>query len=185
MTTAYRPEEVRQILTNRIADLAVVSSYRQGDGDRWQEATEPLVPEWEPATRAHLSFFVDDRDLLDTQRTRSTIDDQPLVQAPMVIRFLYRVRPLRPTALDDRPKVADWDRAALAGRHLLRELLSTSADAGGDSDDEGEADGWTADINIIADPRPMARLPVGTDDQFLVCEVRVRVNYVLSLAVAT
>lgn len=174
------PDLVRQAITARISALVVdatcltsgplgvastVTGYAQSTTDTWQEAEEPLVPELEPSTRAHLSFFVDDRDVDDTMRSRSTHGDEPLVRAPLIVRFLYRVRPMS-------NRKPDWDRASRAGRALLAHLLHDHA--------------WTVDL-VLQRPNSgqlIRRVPIAGDGDgnFLAVEVRVDAIYQLSLA---
>jgi hypothetical protein len=164
---ATRPQTVRQAITARIAALSPSDGYSSGavgyaqaSTDAWRESEDPLFPEWEPSLRAHLSFFVDDRDLVDTLQTAGTLDDEPVTVAPVVVRFNFRIRGGR--------KTEDWDAAAEAGRCLLGHLL---------------ADGWGPAFVVSRDPRPLTRIPV-RGDEFALVEVRVRVLYTLSLAAA-
>jgi len=174
---ATTPDAVRQALTARIARLVVDSScltsgplgvastvmgYAQASTDAWREAEEPLLPEIEPSIRAHLSYFVDDRNTDDTLRSRSTHDDQPLVRSEVVVRFLYAVRP----GANRKP---DWDRAARAGAALIGHVLQDYA--------------WGVDL-IVQRPNSgqlIRRLPINGGEHLAV-EVRVDVIYQLSLA---
>jgi hypothetical protein len=169
--SAICPEEVRQALAAHIEALTPTDGYSTGAAgyaqmstDAWRESSEPLVPEWEPSSTVHLSFFVDDRDLENTGRARGIVEsphEWPIVVAPVVIRFLFAQRPMA--------RVTDWDGAAKAGRHLLRHVL---------------AEGWQGDgFAVVMDPRPITRRPIGAGD-FVSVEVRVRVVYELSLAEA-
>lgn len=171
------PDLVRQAITARIAELVVdttcltsgtagaaslVSGYAQATTDAWQEAEEPLIPEVEPQTRAHLSFFVDDRNTDDTKQSRSTHDDEPLTRNELVVRFLYQMRP----GANRKP---DWDRAARAGRVLLGHLLTDHR--------------WDPAMHL---QRPnsgqlLRRFPVA-GGEFLAVEVRVDAIYQFSLA---
>ena len=164
------PDLVRQAITAHIARLAVDTSqlssttagYAHATTDTWREAEEPLVPEVEPSPRAHLAFFVDDRDLDDTLRSRSTTDDEPVVKAALVVRFLARMRP----GANRKP---DWDRAGRAARTLFAHLIPDMA--------------WEPEM-LIQRPSSgqiLRRFPVG-DGEFLGVEVRVDVLYQLSLA---
>lgn len=167
------PDLVRQAITARIAELVVDSSdlgstvagYAHATSDTWREAEEPLVPELEPSTRAHLAFFVDDRDTDDTLRSRSNVDDEPLVRAPLIVRFLARVRP----GPNRKP---DWDRSARAARALLAQLIAE----------------WDRDPDFVLQ-RPnsgqlIRRVPIAGDGEgnFIAVEVRVDAIYQLSLA---
>jgi hypothetical protein len=160
---ALLPYEVRQAITARILALtptngygAGASGYAQTANDAWREAADPLFPEWEPQTRQHLSFFVDDRDLEDTIGARGH-DDHPVMGAPLVVRFLASWRPMS--------RKVDWDAAGKAGAHLYRHLL---------------ADGWTQDFEVQRTTRPITRIPA--EDGVIVVEVRVRALYQFSLA---
>lgn len=160
------PSQVRQAVTTRILALQPTDGYTAGRtgyahaaGDAWRAAEEPLFPEWEPTTRAHLGFFVDDRELIDTARSRSTVEDEPIVDAPLVVRFNYRIRGIG-------KRIADWDAAGAAGVHVLRHLL---------------AEGWALlPFSIYRDTRPLTRIPV-QGDEFALVEVRVRALFPLSL----
>lgn len=160
----HLPSELRQALTERIEALVPSSAYRQQSYDAWREAESPIVPELQPAPAAHLAFFVDDRNLDDTGRERASVDDGLLAEAPIDVRFWYRVRPVIELAK------SDWDGAATAAVHLLRHLL---------------AEGWQDIAVIRPDPSVIRRLPVGTaegSDPFLLVTVRVRALYELTLA---
>jgi hypothetical protein len=152
------PEEVRAALTARIAAIPV-GTYTHDANDAWRECAEPLVPERNPSNAQHLAFFVDDRDLDDTQARQSTPDDEPEVRAPIVVRFLFAVRPHDPKT--------DWDGAGRAATHVLRELL---------------VEGWSSQLTVNAGAsRLITRTPVGRG-AWLRVEVRVVVRYILSLA---
>ncbi len=155
---AILPDEVRQTITTRIAAITPWSSYRRGT-EVFAEASEPLVPEWEPATRAHLAFFVDDRDL-EAIEVHGNDENGMLSEAPITVRILYQIRPALTT------KITDWDDAGRCGSHVLGELLAE----------------WPAMAEPIRpERRVLSRRPVGAGDWILV-ELRLRVVYTLSLA---
>lgn len=162
---AALPHEIRQAVTDRIEALTPASAYRHTTADAWREAESPLVPEWEPAAIAHLSFFVDDRDLDNIETHRGRVEDAvewPMVRAPFTVRFLYAVRPVVAHQL------TDWDNASKAAVALIRHVL---------------AEGWQDLAVITLGARPIARLPAGGDgDPYLRVEVQFRALYELSLA---
>jgi hypothetical protein len=118
------PYEVRQAITTRIAALPVAAGYQQSATDAWTEAKVPLIPELTPEPAAHLSFFVDNRNLSLT-RSRANSSELLYVQSTWTIRFLSRMR-----AAD---RVGDWDKANAATVALWKWLL---------------ASGWTTEIGI-------------------------------------
>ena len=161
-----RQHVIRQALTARIAALSPSNGYSSGATgygqaatDAWRESEEPLFPEWEPGTRAHLGFFVDDRELEDTRGAQSTTNDEPIVTAPLVIRFNARIRGGK--------KHEDWDAAGKAALHVLRSLL---------------VEGWTPEsFEVHRSNRPITRIPI-PGAEFVLVEVRVIALYQLSLA---
>lgn len=181
------PDLVRQAVTARALSLRVdtgcltsglagapstTQGYAHATTDAWQIATEPLIPEVEPSQRAHLTLFVDDRDTDDTMRSRSTHGDEPLVRAPLIVRFLYRLRP-------GPNKTPDWDRAARAGRAMLGHLLKESAAAYADADGSRQAPEF-----VLQRPNSgqlLRRIPIAGGD-FLAVELRLDAIYQLSLA---
>lgn len=118
------PYEARQAVTTRVAALAVDSTYQQSATDAWTEGKVPLIPELTPEPAAHLSFFVDNRNVALT-RSRSNAAELLYVRSTWTIRFLSRMR-----AAD---RVGDWDKANAAAVALWRWLL---------------ASGWTTEIGI-------------------------------------
>ena len=118
------PSEVRQAITTRIAALPVDSSYGSTATDAWREAKVPLVPEYDPEPAAHLSFFVDNRNL-NLNRSRANASEQLYPRTIWTIRFLSR---MRATA-----RVDDWDKADVARVDLWKWLL---------------ASGWTTEFGI-------------------------------------
>lgn len=106
--------EVRQALTARIVALTPASTYYQSISDAWTEAKAPLIPELTPETQANLAFFVDDRDLRLVATRQGGTDYR--VDAPVVVRFLYRMR--------STDAVNDWDRAGKAAEALLSWLAA-------------------------------------------------------------
>jgi hypothetical protein len=105
---------VRLALTARIVALTPASSYRQAAADAWTESKAPLIPELTPETQANLAFFVDDRELRLISTRQAGADFR--VDAPVTVRFLYRMR--------STDAVNDWDRAGKAGEALLSWLAS-------------------------------------------------------------
>lgn len=120
------PAAARALVTARIAALTPDVGYAQGTA-AWVEALVPLIPEFEPEPKAHLSFFVDDRQQ-SLKRTRANSGEQLLVNTPARIRFLFR---LRPNSRKD-----DWDAASDAARAVWRQLLS-------------ESGSWNGDLNVF------------------------------------
>lgn len=172
--SATSPDLVRQAVTARILELVVDTSqlssttagYAHATTDTWREAEEPLIPEMEPSTRAHLAFFVDDRDVNDTRTTRSSRADQPVAVAPLVVRFLARMR-------SGANRKADWDRAARAARALLAHLLTESS----------SSESYL--LQAPASGQIVRRIPIaGTEgvSDFLAVEVRVDCFFQFSLA---
>lgn len=121
------PGETRQAITARIAALPVDPSYQQSATDAWRESAVPLVPERDPEPAAQLTFFVDNR-RISLLQTRQNASQDLLINAPVVIRFLYRMRP------SDR--VGDWDRADAARVALWKWLLN----------------GWEEDLELNINP---------------------------------
>lgn len=181
------PDLVRQAITARALALRVdtaclmsglagaastVHGYAHATTDAWQIATEPLIPEVEPSQRAHLTLFVDDRDTDDTMRSRSTHGDEPLVRAPLVVRFLYRLRA-------GANKTPDWDRAARAARAMLGHLLADWSTTYTDGDGVQQSPEF-----ILQRPNSgqlIRRIPIAAGD-FLAVELRLDAIYQLSLA---
>jgi len=108
------PAEARQTITARIVALAVDLSYRQSPTDAWTESKVPLVPELTPEPAAHLSFFVDNR-RIGLLQTRQNASQDLLINSPITIRFLYRMRASN--------RVGDWDGADAARVSLWKWLL--------------------------------------------------------------
>ena len=164
----YFPHEIRQLITSRIEALTPSDGFTPGRyeigyahsaNDAWREALEPLVPEWEPSTTAHLAFFVDDRDIYDSAQHRSG-RECPMTVSNYVIRFLFEMRP--------RYLVNDWDGAGKAAVDLYRWLVATD---------------WTDACNILSTSRPINRAPIGSGE-WLAVEIRLDVEFPLSLAEA-
>jgi hypothetical protein len=109
------PAEARQTITARIAALAVDPAYQQSSTDAWTESKVPLVPELTPEPAAHLSFFVDNR-RISLLQTRQNASQDLLINAPITIRFLYRMRASN--------RVGDWDGADVARVALWKWLLN-------------------------------------------------------------
>lgn len=118
------PYAARQAITARIAALVVDASYQQSTTDAWTEGKVPLIPELTPEPAAHLSFFVDDRNL-SLSRSRANSAELLYVRSTWTVRFLSRMR-----AAD---RVGDWDKANAAAVALWKWLL---------------ASGWTTEIGI-------------------------------------
>lgn len=118
------PYAVRQAITTRIAALAVDASYQQSATDAWTQGKVPLIPELTPEPAAHLSFFVDNRNL-SLSGSRANTAEQLYVRSTWTIRFLSRMRPA--------DRVGDWDKANAAAVALWKWLL---------------AEGWTTEIGI-------------------------------------
>jgi len=109
------PSQVRGYITAQIAAIVVDSSYQQSATDAWRESKVPLMPEFTPEPAEQLSFFVDNR-RLTLADTRANSAEELLVNGPMLIRFLYRLRAAS--------RVADWDKADAARVALWKSLLS-------------------------------------------------------------
>lgn len=109
------PAEARQTITARIAALTVDPGYQQSNTDAWTESKVPLVPELTPEPAAHLSFFVDNR-RISLLQTRQNASQDLLINAPVTIRFLYRMRASN--------RVGDWDGADAARVALWKWLLN-------------------------------------------------------------
>lgn len=154
------PELVRQAIAARIESMPVADAYQHQAGDAWRESEIPLVPEWAPAGRAHLSFGVDDRSTDDLNETFSSLAEAPLIEAPVVVRVNFEVRP-------DQMR-QDWDAAAVAGRHLVRWLLE---------------EGWFDPLSLHSGGTGLIRrTPIATDGgPWLVIEVRMRAVYHMSI----
>lgn len=158
------PEQTRQAVAARVASLVPHASYRQLAGDRWHEAETPLMPEWEPAYSQHLAFTVDDRTVDDMLAAHAGIgiggyDALPQVIAPIIVRFVAGQRPGK--------RLADWDAASTAARHLLAHLLAD----------------WTHDVSLRSGGAGLiTRRPVASDGSpWLLVEVRLVASYELSL----
>ena len=170
---SLRPHEVRQAITTRISEMSVASGYARAGAaqvEQFREASEPMVMGMEPATRAHLAFFVDDRAMDAVHEPRGRVNDTTgtdmRVSSPMVVRFMFQIRPQLAT------KIPDWDAAGLAAVDVLRALLTEGwPDAETDDDD---------DFVIRQGARPISRNP--DVDGWLVVEIQIVVNYTLSLA---
>jgi hypothetical protein len=109
------PQAVRQEITAKIEEISVSAAYRQSATDAWREAKAPLVVELTPEPLAHLSFFVDDRELR-LARTRQNAAEDLRATAPLTIRFLCRLRPNN--------RVQDWDAAHAALIALVQQLTA-------------------------------------------------------------
>jgi hypothetical protein len=109
------PAEARQTITARIVALTVDPGYQQSNTDAWTESKVPLVPELTPEPAAHLSFFVDNR-RISLLQTRQNASQDLLINAPVTIRFLYRMRASN--------RVGDWDGADAARVALWKWLLN-------------------------------------------------------------
>lgn len=158
--TPVLPGDVRDAITDRIEAMTPLAGYSWGSDDAWSESEVALVPEWQADTQAHLSFFVDDREAEVDTTTRQLVapDDTMMVVSPMVIRFLFQIRP-------DQRKT-DWDASARAAVHVLREVCR---------------DEYDIDLICIPDRRVMSRIPLGVAE-FLAVEVRIIARYPLNLA---
>lgn len=144
------PWEVRQQITTRIAALVVDPSYQQNAADAWRESKNPLIPEFMPEPAAHLAFFVDNRDG-QIAPTRQNAGEAIRFEAPIIVRYLSRLRP--------DARVSDWDMAQKALVHLIQHLL-----------------GWQpADIDLSLSPSTYASRVVGAD--YVAVELRLTVIY--------
>jgi len=154
----FRPDEVRQKITARISALPVSSLYG-GTNDAWRESLDPLVQEWDPNTRAHLNFFVDDRTIDHSETTRATAryGDAPYVDGSVLVRYLF--------ALPPKNRVAAWDASAISATHLTTWLLQEV---------------WQGDIHLSLDRRPLTRIPLDVQD-WIAVECRYRVAYYWAL----
>lgn len=157
------PDEVHQIITNRIAALVPTDGYSSDSAlgyahsaqDAWRQVTEPLIPESAPSTLAHLAFFVDDRTFDNTDGMLAT--DELLVSNLVTVRWLFQLRP--------HDMVRDWRASGRAAAHLLAWL---------------RADGWSGEVNIHPEVgQLLLRTPAG-GGEWLACELRLRVYYALS-----
>lgn len=162
----YFPDIVHAAITARITALtptdgyssSTASGYAHDANDAWTASDQALVPEYAPNPATHLSFFVDDRNLesLDGE----TEDHEVLVAAPVIIRYLYQIRPY--------DQVRDWRGSSRAAQALLAWLM---------------VDGWSGEFNVLPASGPLLnRTPVG-DGEWLACELRLRVLYSLSTAI--
>ena len=153
----YEPHEVRALITTRIVAITPLAGYLHPKGvQAWHESAEPLVPEWEPNTRAHLAFFVDDRFVDDSQQTRDRGSGFIFAEAPITVRFLFESRPMA-------AKITDWDGAHQACVHILRSLISDPILA-------------AADIEITPQQNLYSREPAG-EQGWLICEVFLMARY--------
>jgi len=159
----YRPDQVRQAITSRIRALTASSLYA-GENDAWRESLDPLVQEWDPNTRAHLNFFVDDRDIDINELTRGTVSrgDAPYIDSQIVVRYLFNLPP--------KNRVNAWDASMISATHLTSWLIEES---------------WQDEIHVFLDRRPITRIPLDVQD-WIAVECRYRVNYFWALgALAT
>ena len=145
--------EVRQALTARIVALAPASTYYQSISDTWTESKAPLIPELTPEIQANLAFFVDDRDLRLVATRQGGTDYR--VDAPVVVRFLYRMR--------STDAVNDWDRAGKAAEALLSWLAAYQH----------------TDFDLYFQEATLTRQVLGTDK--LAISLRFNVIYFLTL----
>jgi len=157
---ACLPGEIRTAITERIESITPNPAYIWDPLDAWNEAEIALVPEWQADPHAHLAFFVDDREteVDGTTRQLVEIEDTMIVVSPIVIRFLFMIRP-------DQRKT-DWDAAAQAAAHLIREVCR---------------DEYDIDLICTPDRRLISRLPLGSQE-FVAVECRIRARYPLNLA---
>ncbi len=120
MASATTPGAVRRALTTRLAALTPEAGYRQFAEDDaawrgvWRVSTDAL--ENAPSVRAHLSFFFDDSETESMGQSRINVAEGYLVSCPVTLRFLYRIRPEN--------EVEDWDAAADAALHAMRDLVN-------------------------------------------------------------
>lgn len=162
----YVPDSVHEALTARIAALtptdgyssSTANGYAHDVNDVWTASDQALVPEYAPNPATHLAFFVDDRNLESIDGY--TQDHELLVAAPVVVRFLFQIRPY--------DQVRDWRASSRAATALLAWLM---------------ADGWSGEFNVLPASGPLLnRTPVG-GGEWLACELRLRVLYSLSTTI--
>lgn len=162
----YVPDSVHEALTARIAALtptdgyssSTANGYAHDANDAWTASDQALVPEYAPNPATHLAFFVDDRNLESIDGY--TQDHELLVAAPVVVRYLFQVRPY--------DQVRDWRASSRAATALLAWLT---------------ADGWSGEFNVLPASGPLLnRTPVG-GGEWLACELRLRVLYSLSTTI--
>lgn len=162
----YVPDSVHEALTARIAALtptdgyssSTANGYAHDPNDAWTASDQALVPEYAPNPATHLAFFVDDRNLESIDGY--TQDHELIVAAPVVVRYLFQVRPY--------DQVRDWRASSRAATALLAWLT---------------ADGWSGEFNVLPASGPLLnRTPVG-GGEWLACELRLRVLYSLSTTI--
>lgn len=162
----YVPDSVHEALTARIAALtptdgyssSTANGYAHDANDAWTASDQALVPEYAPNPATHLAFFVDDRNLESIDGY--TQDHELLVAAPVVVRYLFQVRPY--------DQVRDWRASSRAATALLAWLT---------------AEGWSGEFNVLPASGPLLnRTPVG-GGEWLACELRLRVLYSLSTTI--
>ena len=157
---AIQVHEVREALATYCAALVVDASYQRDTADAWRQVEFPLVPEVEPAQMAHLGFWIDDRDQVQSGTPaglNSSFDDGAYLDTPLTFRALFELQP--------HAAAADWDRAGRAGIHMLRHLLRLEH----------------SEINLVPDSAPMSRGFINQPG-WVAVELRVRAQYLLSLA---
>lgn len=162
----YVPDSVHEALTARITALtptdgyssSTANGYAHDANDAWTASDQALVPEYAPNPATHLAFFVDDRNLESIDGY--TQDHELLVAAPVVVRYLFQVRPY--------DQVRDWRASSRAATALLAWLT---------------AEGWSGEFNVLPASGPLLnRTPVG-GGEWLACELRLRVLYSLSTTI--
>lgn len=162
------PDQIHAWISQYVAGLQVPASLRRPGAESFQEATEPLMPEWEPATRAHLSFFVDDRETEDIDGFRNNAAEGMWIRVPAVVRVLFEVR------LGTENAREDWRQSARLASWLLGQIAITEWVPDPDT---------VCDFMIEAGPRPFRRAPLRDNDGeqgWLAIEIRFFVRYPLT-----
>jgi len=162
MADFQTPGQVRQALTTRLAALAPLASYRQlpAADAAWREVygigTDRLPNA--PSIRSHLSFFFDDSDGGRGTNRRNQAEGYA-IDAPMVLRFLFRIRP------NDQPD--DWDASGTAALHAVQDLMTWAA--------------TSDDVNLYPDDTDLILRFAEDEDHWLLVEVNLRVTYTMAL----
>ena len=146
--------EARQLVTARLAALTPAVGYAQ-NSTAWVESVVPLVPEFEPEPKSHLSFFVDDRDM-SLKPTREGVNGQLLALSLYRLRFLFRLRP--------NSRITDWDAASDAARAVWRHLLT-------------ESGSWNGDLNLSPAEAGFVTRSIVGDAAFCVVTVALVAEY--------